>query len=482
MKIRLLISTILAIVSYTTQADIASQMDNWFGNMNYTNATNSGTYQAQGARMFTPGGFTARAPITQPFNVVNVQTPRISAGCGGIDLYTGGFSFIDADQFVENLRAIGQNAQSLAFMLAIQIVSPQLSSIMDDIQSWAEKINSLNMNSCEAAMSLMGGAMESFGEQHGNCIMRRMNNFGEDWTEAKSQCQRGNQKATEQADPSGPNEATWVKGNLAWYVMMEDGFFSNDLEAAELFMNIVGTTIVKDTAAADDAPNSVSNIPAALGKDRKSQYYENILNALLYGTGNTGQPMMIRQCTPATRSNDKNACLDLTPLQVINGNWEGMVPRVQQVLTSIQNNILADNQLPQNSIELGLINSTSLPVYRYISSMTAGAKDAGGLIYTTNIQKYAEFIARDIVLSSINRLVDRIRRQAGIMDDALWESKAIKDYARQLEDVQAGIQKQIDTNVQMAAVYESMQKDIRSYEREVLSRVSTGLLKKVEFR
>lgn len=140
-----------------SSADTAAKVNSWFSNMNYATVTNPGVYEGQSARYATLGGVSTRAPITQPFNFINVQTPKFSAGCGGIDFFAGGFSAIDANQFVENLRAIGQNAQSLAFMLAIQIVSPQLSGVMEDINTWAQKLNQMNMDSCQAATALVGG-------------------------------------------------------------------------------------------------------------------------------------------------------------------------------------------------------------------------------------------------------------------------------------------------------------------------------------
>ena len=58
------------------------------------------------------GSFEMRAPITA-INLVAFDPPRIDAGCGGIDLYGGSFSFINSQQLVQIFRAVAQNAVGL---------------------------------------------------------------------------------------------------------------------------------------------------------------------------------------------------------------------------------------------------------------------------------------------------------------------------------------------------------------------------------
>jgi len=107
-----LIIIFFLLIPSTALAGVAEKLNSWFGQQNYSNATRPGVYETQSARYATLGGLSYRAPITQPFRLLSLQTPRFSAGCGGLDLYGGGFSVMNADQFVEALRAIGQNAAS----------------------------------------------------------------------------------------------------------------------------------------------------------------------------------------------------------------------------------------------------------------------------------------------------------------------------------------------------------------------------------
>lgn len=109
MKHILLISlSLLLLTPAPATADIGSKLDDWFNNQNFSTSTRLGIYETQSARYATLGGISYRAPITRPYQFLNIQTPRFSAGCGGLDLYAGGSSVMKADQFVQALRAIGK--------------------------------------------------------------------------------------------------------------------------------------------------------------------------------------------------------------------------------------------------------------------------------------------------------------------------------------------------------------------------------------
>ena len=79
-----------ALVSESAQADIQSKVQNWFDSQNYVNVTNPAVVDGQRGRYATAGGIYARVPITDTLNFINVEMPRFSAGCGGIDFYFGG--------------------------------------------------------------------------------------------------------------------------------------------------------------------------------------------------------------------------------------------------------------------------------------------------------------------------------------------------------------------------------------------------------
>jgi len=315
---------VLFLFSSVSYADIGSKVSSWFDHMDYANVTSPGVYEGQTARYATLGGISTRAPV-RDINLFSIQTPKISAGCGGIDIYSGGFSYIDADQFVDNLRNIGENAESVAFMLAIQIVTPQLAGIMEDINTFAQKANAMSMNSCEAATALVGGAFSYFSEKQANCITKRMDENGEDWTAANHACTTGARLRETEEQGGEPNVGAFTRGNLAWMVLMKDPFFSTDLDFAEVMMNFTGTIIREFTGSESDDPDDTVVFDSVVDEEGSfTELGENIYTALIHGQDSSSS-FKIRKCE-IERSSDPQGCTRIsTEYQEIPKNFESSV-------------------------------------------------------------------------------------------------------------------------------------------------------------
>ena len=136
------------------RADVAGQMNDFFQDAGgAANVTGPSAYQGQTAGYYSMGNVWSRFPqkSVQPFNL---QMPKVSAGCGGIDLFTGSFSFINGAEMVAMLKATANNALGFAFQLAIDSVSPEIGKVMDSMANKAQQMNQMNISSCEAAQGL----------------------------------------------------------------------------------------------------------------------------------------------------------------------------------------------------------------------------------------------------------------------------------------------------------------------------------------
>lgn len=123
------------------QANIGSDLMGFFKSAGMSsNLTTSGSYSDQSGGYYTGGSLVTRnqARNIQP---ATIQMPGFRAGCGGIDLWAGGFSHISSEAMVEMLRNIGSSAASYAFMLAIQTVSPQIYNIMNELNNLSTQVN-----------------------------------------------------------------------------------------------------------------------------------------------------------------------------------------------------------------------------------------------------------------------------------------------------------------------------------------------------
>ena len=468
---------LVLLIPAPAMATIASKLDGWFTAQNFTNTTRPGVYETQSARYGTLGGVSYRAPIRQPFRFLTIQTPRFSAGCGGIDLFTGGFSVMNADQFVDALRAIGQNAISLAFMLAIQIVSPQLAGIMEDIQSWANKYLSMASDSCEAATAIVGGALELFGQQEGNCTLKRMQNSGEDYNTANYNCTTGGQKTATEDDGTDANKVSFTKGNMTWWVLMQNPFFRADLDFSILIMNLVGTVIIKDTTAADSSPDQLHAIPTSL--DDSGEYFprfKNIVTALLHGS-DAPEDLYLYTCTD--RLANATACINIQADPVgfsttIFG--KGLQGKVDDIVADIVAKIKADTTLAP--IETGLIGASHIPLYRFLSAASAASVD-DSVSATTVVEltkKYTALYSRNILLRSLNQVLELFRTQIANLPDGMHEADNIKEHAVNIRKAMTGISKLAAKDEKEANNYFDLLKEIRQYELIVMTKLGKGFM------
>ena len=96
----------LVCIDVSNAATMESVFDDLNGNVIYGGPA---AVKTQTMNMYTGGNLTLAAP-SRSYNLMSVQAPTVNAGCGGIDLHLGGFSFISKEQFVQTLRNIGSNA------------------------------------------------------------------------------------------------------------------------------------------------------------------------------------------------------------------------------------------------------------------------------------------------------------------------------------------------------------------------------------
>ena len=110
--------------------------------------------------LYTGGSLMMRAP-GRNYPLATVQLPSLRAGCGGIDIYGGAFSFINKQQFIALLQNIGANASATP-SLALQSISPDIDKLLTELQDQINKINAMNINSCEAAQALVNGVVGEY--------------------------------------------------------------------------------------------------------------------------------------------------------------------------------------------------------------------------------------------------------------------------------------------------------------------------------
>ena len=122
----------IALPAASAQAGVGSSMDAFLNDVGGASNVNGPTaFEGQSAGYYSLGNVWTRFP-QKTTNIANLQLPRARAGCGGIDIFAGSFSFINASEMVALLKAVANNAVGFAFSLAIDTICPECNKIMQE--------------------------------------------------------------------------------------------------------------------------------------------------------------------------------------------------------------------------------------------------------------------------------------------------------------------------------------------------------------
>ena len=161
-------------------------------------------------------------------NPAVVTLPKYEAGCGGIDIYTGGFSFVNDEQLIQALKSIGSAFAGYAFMLAMETVSPQMASTMKQMQTWANNINTSSINSCEMAAQLVGSVwpQNDIASRHICQTMGTNSLLHSDYVSSRHQCgdYKSRQESADNMKKTNPDVE--FDYNIAWNAIKLQGNLS----------------------------------------------------------------------------------------------------------------------------------------------------------------------------------------------------------------------------------------------------------------
>lgn len=84
---------------------------------------------------------------------------------------------------------------SYAFMIALESISPEIYNVMNELQAIAQKINGLNVNTCEAEATALGGMLPQSDATSKHLCQTMVTSMGvSDWTAARHQCGVGGER------------------------------------------------------------------------------------------------------------------------------------------------------------------------------------------------------------------------------------------------------------------------------------------------
>lgn len=373
----------------------AKMQDFWNGMGGYSNVSGAGAYDMQSAGYYSMGGLYARTPVKN-VQLANISLPSLSAGCGGINIYNGGLSFINSEKITELLKAIANNAQGFAFQLALETMSPVIAEKIEELQTWIQRINALNINSCEAAATLVGGVWPRHDQASKTICSTLSGSSGvaTDYVEARHGCQTNHQKATDGIRKGNEAEADRLMVediNIAWKAIKDSKLLSqegSDKTLAELFMTLSGTIIVHAPKNDKDQPKFEYISAQATSNE--------VITTLLDG-GN----IKYHVC------DESKSCLNINQNSGTHkiSETQAFKAKIEKLIASILDKIKSDT--PLNEEEKGLINTKSrIPLYK-ILNVYAAYSGSGALF---ELSAYSEAIALQILFEYLDNILSKVEQ------------------------------------------------------------------------
>jgi len=370
-------------------ADINSDMTDFFSSLGYDNQniTEASSYQGQAAGYYSGGSMVMRGRVRN-IQLMNIDLPSIKAGCGGIDIFLGSFSFIKASAFVDFLRSVMNNAAGYSMKLALETMTPQIAHTLAWAQEVVQKINATNMNSCEVAEGLVDGmfpkakkADEQVCKNYGGVKTQMF----EDYAGARQRCGQspGDYQAAMNAAENDPDfkDAVLRNKNIVWEEIKKKSFLASDSDLRKLFMSISGTIVF-------DQDTKVHIYPP-LAKDK------GLLKAIL--SGGTAKAYT---CT------DIDKCITVGTGDINIPEANALYKKVEKVIQDICDT-LSDKEKDKNGLSApskNFLQMTRVPVLEFIKVHLT----AGDVIAATSIADYSEAIAKTMLKEYLNEALDTV--------------------------------------------------------------------------
>ncbi len=128
-------------------AHAQSWAESWFDNVTYTSP---GSFEDQTRGYVTAGGMSGRVDVHDDY-LMSLTLPKVKAGCGGIDMFLGGMSFLDPDYLVQKLETILQAAPAVAFQYLLETLDEKMGNIISKMEAATNYLNSIQVNDCRLA-------------------------------------------------------------------------------------------------------------------------------------------------------------------------------------------------------------------------------------------------------------------------------------------------------------------------------------------
>ncbi|WP_418180600.1 conjugal transfer protein TraH [Aliarcobacter lanthieri] len=376
-----------------------------------------GTINTRDRTILYGGGYTIKVPnvTLTPFQV---KAPSLKAGCGGIDMVFGSLGFLDKEQFVKFAEGIMAAAPGVAFDLALKTLCPSCSETLKALQSMANQINNMSLDSCQAATALGNSALEAIvgnntkEELSNNSVNNFFKGVNEQYLKpATDSLSKGNSWLSSLgADINKPKVIQFVtqtgtnyKKSLINYLLKDVSYISgldNDI-----LRTITGDIII-GSMAKGELPTILNFIPSLNAEELEGSTFKNDSGQEVSLQSNTekiiNRLMGYGDDIPYTYNSSENIILNSFKKGELK---ETYTKKVNDIATKIVNRIALSES------ELQFLGYFNFPVYKIFN--TLGNNEYTQQILLESSEKLAQMLSAQIIYELLIKVNHVIQLQSG---------------------------------------------------------------------
>ncbi|MBP9788686.1 MAG: conjugal transfer protein TraH [Acinetobacter sp.] len=495
-----------------SNADMQSSLQGWMSQGEYVNVNKPAAYQSQAAGYgVSLGGMRYRTPVEQVFNFGSVRTPKMSGGCGGIDMDLGGFNFINKDQLVQQLRAIASNAKGMIFQMAVDTVSSMIGGNMKNFANKADFMNKYQMDSCHAASLFLNDASTILKDSDvARCREQKISKNGLSFDQADRACTSGGERKATLETEDANRTPEFHAGNIAWQVMMLDPYLKANTELATLLMNMTGTIIKRDAKLGVEVASLDLNEQSKLsdyippwfltdsglfdclsaeegGSTCETESVKTFRQMMVYGKGSTSGSVKMFVCNDGGSNPTRDGCRDLkrdgdhqivyedVSLVITKPIAKDFMEKINAVLTKILNK----NAAPLTADEIGVINQVKGPLYRYMLASTTMLRQPN--IDDPLITSFIGALGEQIVAERMADLIEKVRK--GMLSGAFTagEEGTKQKFMANVEKTETAFLLMGINAQKRMTVMQKMQENTSLYEKALVSNMTAKMASRMRF-
>lgn len=372
---------------------LSSELENMFRELGMSSqSSGGGVYESQSRGYLVGGSVTARTP-TKYMTPLTIQLPDIKAGCGGIDMFFGGFQFINAEEFKRFLQAAGTAAIGYAFHMALQAVCQSCDSVLRSLRQFADTINKFGMDSCtagRAAVNLLDDAFQNALSRRGKITDSSSTGDGfwspvKGWLDSMSDSIENLHKkiyeyAKDRTNPRRPGISTSERLSLS-------GLNEDQMEMA---ISILGTKAPVSASSQEDEPDIAMC----------SDFLPILTVADLLEGGTTSKPIMVYTCRKGKFSDGTCERIGIKTLS----DFKGFKRLTLDTFLRIQDKL--ETSTPLTEEEVAFIESIPIPILAIMKN----ALRIGPAVCSAAVAHLSDIAAVYYSIYTVSSYVDYYRR------------------------------------------------------------------------